>query len=144
VLGVAGAFAVASVVVTGLVSADRAGVDRRDLLPPPHVELWEAAEDLPGRDVALLEDWAQYPLLGAELEREVVYLGLPRDKGLTQPPRTCGELEAALDGGTYDIVVVQRPIIRGPDGHDYVGCLRNGDRAELVLENEAGAVFRLQ
>lgn len=143
-LGIAGAVAVAAVGVTAWVAGGRSGVDRYDDLPPGHAALWAAAEDVPARDVALLDDWVQYPLMGEELGREVDYIGLPRDQGLTEPPRTCAEVEAALDAGTYDLVVVQRPIVTGPDRPDFVGCLRNGARAEPVLENESGAVFRLR
>jgi hypothetical protein len=132
------------VVVTGWVAAGRTGVDRHDDLPPGHAALWAAAADVPADDVALVDDWVQYPLLGVELDREVEYVGLPRDKGLSEPPRTCDELRTALASHPYDLVVVQRPVVDGGGGPDHVGCLRDGGGAELVAETDAGAVFRLR
>lgn len=143
-LGVVGAVAVTSVALTAWVAAGRSGVRRHDELPAGHAELWEAANGVSADNVALVDDWVQYPLMGDNLDRDVDYVGLPRDRGVSQPPRTCDELDAALAAGAYDLVVVQRPILSGPGAQDYIDCLRGGAGAELVLENQAGALFLLR
>jgi len=143
-VGVLGTVAVACIAVSGWVAAGRSGLHRYEELPPGHVRLWEAAGDAPAEDIALLDDWVQYPLMGDDLDRHVHYVGFPRDQGLTEPPRNCQELATVLAAGSYDVVVVQRPILTGSGPTDYVGCLRDGRRAEVVLETDTGAVLSLR
>lgn len=133
---------VAAVALTAWVATGRSGAHRHDDLPVEQAQLWQAANDVPGEDVALLEDWVQYPLMGVSLDRDVDFVGLPREQGMTEPPRTCDEVETVLAGDRYDLVVVQRPLLAGRDVADHIDCLREA-QAELVFQNAAGAVFRL-
>jgi hypothetical protein len=126
-------------------ATDPVGPDAWLAFYPANVELMQAASILPfGTDVviplmnlgwlalALLASWC----IGAEV-------------GLTQPPRNCEELAVALGVSRYEVVVVQRSLFTfSHPGVDpvptwHIDCLRRSGRAELVMENRAGAVFTL-
>jgi hypothetical protein len=143
IVGVLGTAAVACIAVTGWVAAGGSGVYRYDDLPPGHTRLWEAVDDASAEDIALLDDWVQYPLMGVELDRNVDYVGLPREQGMTEPPRNCEELESVLADGRYDLVVVQRPVFAGFNMRDHIGCLGGSGRTQLLVETDGGAVFRV-
>jgi hypothetical protein len=106
-----GGVAVADVVTAVALSLPAAGEDEslhsyRDK-PSDLVALWRATDEFDGERVALLGGWLQYPHMGAELGTEVDYVGLPRGRGLTEPPSDCAELDEVLAAEDYAAVVVQ-------------------------------------
>lgn len=139
VLGVAGV-----VWLSGWVAAGRSGLRSYADMPPDIVVLWQATEDLPGEEVALLRGWVQYPHMGDDLDKQIDYVGLDRSRGLSEPPSDCDELWQAVGQRDYDIVVVQLPTFAPPEmsARD-VECLEGRGYPEPVVRNGVGAVFAL-
>jgi hypothetical protein len=136
--------AVGAVAVSAWVAADRSGLHDYAAMPPEQTTLWQTAGDAPGDHVALLADWVQYPLMGPELDKSVDYVGVPHARGLTAPPRNCDEVGRALAEDDYDIAVVQVSTFRVDGSLPFeFDCLLADAEADLVLQNEAGAVFGL-
>jgi len=130
--------------VSAWVAADRSGLHSYSAMPSNAVALMRAADATPGRRIALLDGWVQYPYLGADIGSVVDYVGLPADHGLSDPPRDCDEVWQALARHDYDVVVVQQPLFdRVGSIAGNVECLLADERAELVERNGAGAVFAL-
>lgn len=112
--------------------------------PADLVTLWRATDALAPERVALIGEWIQYPHMGARLETEVDYLGLPDDRGLERVPTDCDEIEAALALGDHDVVVVQPSIFVDHGGSAAaISCLEGLDGARRVTETPHGAVFVL-
>ena len=82
--------------------------------------------------------------MGAELGTEVDYVGVPRGRGVTDPPTDCAELDEVLAAEDYAAVVVQQSTYTdGQAAVRDVQCLRERAGATLVVDNGAGAVFAL-
>jgi hypothetical protein len=143
-----GGVAVVGAVTAVALSLPAAGEDDRlhsyRAMPSELVALWRATDEFDGERVALLGGWLQYPHMGAELGTEVDYVGVPRGRGVTDPPTDCAELDGVLAAEDYAAVVVQQSTYTdGQAAVRDVQCLRERAGAMLVVDNGAGAVFAL-
>ena len=145
-LALSAATVLGALVATGSVAAGWSGLDRYETSPPGLTALWRASEASGAERIALVSGWLQYPHMAPDLSTEVEYIGLPRNRGLSQPPRNCAELTGALRLRHYDAVVVQRVLFEGPgtgETWDHVSCVMRMDGTRLVIRNNDGAVFLL-
>lgn len=140
--GVLAAALVAGAATTPPAVGDDGTLHSYDDVPPDLAALWRATDEIDGERVALVGGWASYPHMGAELGAEVDYVGVPRGRGLTEPPGDCAELADALAGRDYDVVVAQQHTY-GDNGTVglLVECLRARDGATEVANTGSGAVF---
>jgi hypothetical protein len=115
-----------------------------DAVPYDLALLYRATDEIAVDRVALVGGWSGYPHMGLELGTEVDYVGVPRGRGLTDPPTDCAELDASLAEGDYDAVVAQQHTY-GDDGTvvRLIDCLRARAGATVVADTGAGAVFLL-
>lgn len=124
-------------------AADTERLNRYETSWSEAAELWYATHDEPdGQKVAVMGEWLQQPFARDDLGNEVEYLGLPKGHGLYEPPETCEDMQQALAEGHYDLVAVQRGVF-AHDVRVQIDCVESLQGAEVVIENDAGAVARL-